>query len=235
MKKILTLGLFLSFIIIGTRWLNRNISYQLFGEIYTSIETDQKVVALTLDDGPNEKIDTILSILNDHNIKATFFPIGNLMANRLSDVKRMVNDGHEVGNHSYTHQALSFKSYESISQEIEPTDRLLRLAGYKGTIHFRPPYGKKLFMLPFYLQQHNRKTITWNVIPEGNPDIDQDVDKLSQFVIEQTTNGSIILLHPMNKGREASLHALDPIIRGLKAKGFEFKTVSELLDFEDPK
>ena len=88
-------------------------------------------------------------------------------------------------------------------------------------------------MLPLYLKNNNRKTITWNVIPEGNPDIDQDVEKMSQFVIDKTTNGSIILLHPMNEGREASLQALDPIIRGLKAKGFEFKTISELLKLGD--
>ena len=229
MKKILTLGLILSFILIGTRWLNRNISYQLFGEIYTSIETDQKVVALTLDDGPNEKIDTILSILNHHNVKATFFPIGNLMANRLSDVKRMVRDGHEIGNHSFTHQALSFKSYETIDQEIEPTDRLIRQAGYKGVIHFRPPYGKKLFMLPLYLEQHNRKTITWNIAPEGNRMLNNDPDKLAQHVIDQARNGSIILLHPMNDGNEASLNSLDFMIRGLKEKGFKFKSVTELL------
>ena len=197
--------------------------------IYTSIETDQKVVALTLDDGPNEKIDTILSILNHHNVKATFFPIGNLMANRLSDVKRMVRDGHEIGNHSFTHQALSFKSYETIDQEIEPTDRLIRQAGYKGVIHFRPPYGKKLFMLPLYLEQHNRKTITWNIAPEGNRMLNNDPDKLAQHVIDQARNGSIILLHPMNDGNEASLNSLDFMIRGLKEKGFKFKSVTELL------
>lgn len=229
MKKILILGILLSFVIFAIRWLNRNISYQLFGEIYTSIETDQKVVALTLDDGPNEKIDTILSILNHHNVKATFFPIGNLMANRLSDVKRMVRDGHEIGNHSFTHQALSFKSYETIDQEIEPTDRLIRQAGYKGVIHFRPPYGKKLFMLPLYLEQHNRKTITWNIAPEGNRMLNNDPDKLAQHVIDQARNGSIILLHPMNDGNEASLNSLDFMIRGLKEKGFKFKSVTELL------
>lgn len=233
LKKILILGFLLMVILFNIRSLNQNISYQLFGEIYTHVETDQKVVALTLDDGPNEKIDSILSILNHHQIKATFFPIGNLMENRLSDIKRIVSEGHEVGNHSYTHQALSFKTYNSIKQEIEPTDSLLRQAGFKETIHFRPPYGKKLFMLPLYLKNNNRKTITWNVIPEGNPDIDQDVEKMSQFVIDKTTNGSIILLHPMNEGREASLQALDPIIRGLKAKGFEFKTISELLKLGD--
>ncbi len=213
----------------GVYWLNRARTIQLFGEIYARVETKQKVVALTLDDGPNEKIDTVLAILKSNGVKATFFPIGSLMEDRLSDITSIVNAGHEVGNHSYTHRILSLRSYETIRQEIEPTDRLLRKAGFTGDIHFRPPYGMKIFMLPLYLKQNNRKTIIWDVSPEGDPALNMDTDKLAQFVIDETTSGSIILLHPMNDGREASLHALDPIIRGLKAKGFSFKTVSELL------
>lgn len=174
-------------------------------------------------------MDTVLAILKSNGIKATFFPIGNLMENQLSDITKIVDAGHELGNHSFTHRMLSLRSYETIRQEIEPTDQLLRKAGYTGDIHFRPPYGKKFFMLPLYLKQNNRKTIMWNVGPEGDPDLNMDADKLAQSVIDETTNGSIILLHPMNPGREASLNALDPIIKGLQAKGFSFKTVSELL------
>ncbi len=233
MKKIITLLFFLFLSAFGVYWLNRARTIQLFGEIYARVETDQKVVALTLDDGPNEKIDTVLAILKSHNVKASFFPIGNLMEKDLSPIQKIVNEGHELGNHSYTHRILSLRSYETIRQEIEPTDKLLREAGYIGDIHFRPPYGMKIFMLPFYLKQNNRKTIIWDVSPEGDPKLNEDADKLSQFVIDQTTNGSIILLHPMNDGREASLHSLDPIIRGLKAKGFVFKTVSELLALEE--
>lgn len=233
MKKIITLLFFLFLSAFGVYWLNRARTIQLFGEIYARVETDQKVVALTLDDGPNEKIDTVLAILKSNNVKASFFPIGNLMEKDLSPIQKIVNEGHELGNHSYTHRILSLRSYETIRQEIEPTDKLLREAGYIGDIHFRPPYGMKIFMLPFYLKQNNRKTIIWDVSPEGDPKLNEDADKLSQFVIDQTTNGSIILLHPMNDGREASLHSLDPIIRGLKAKGFVFKTVSELLALEE--
>ena len=232
MKRILTLLFLLGLlflIALNAYWLNGSRTVQLFGEIYPRVNTHQKIVALTLDDGPNEKIDTILNILKFHKVKATFFPIGSLMEDRLSDITRIVKDGHEVGNHSYTHRILSLKSYETIRQEIEPTDRLLRKAGYTGEIHFRPPYGMKMFMLPFYLKQHDRKTIMWDLSPEGDPALNMDPAKLAQFVIDNTTNGSIILLHPMNPGREASLNALDPIIRGLKAKGFVFKTVSELL------
>lgn len=232
MKKIFLFSLFIFLTAFSVYWLNRARTIQLFGEIYARVETPQKVVALTLDDGPNERIDTVLAILKSHDIKATFFPIGKLMKERLPDITRIVNAGHEVGNHSFTHRILSLRSYETIRQEIEPTDKLLRKAGYTGDIHFRPPYGMKIFMLPLYLKQNNRKTIIWDVSPEGDPALNMDSKKISQFVIDETTNGSIILLHPMNDGREASLHALDPIISGLKAKGFTFKTVSEMLALE---
>lgn len=229
MKKIIALSFLLFLGAFSVYWLNRARTIQLFGEIYARVETDQKVVALTLDDGPNEKIDTVLAILRSHNVKATFFPIGNLMEKQPNAVAKIVNEGHEVGNHSYTHRILSLKSYKTIRQEIEPTDVLLRRAGYQGDIHFRPPYGMKIFMLPLYLKLNNRKTIIWDVSPEGDPELNEDATKLSKFVIDETTNGSIILLHPMNDGRDASLQSLDPIIRGLKEKGFVFKTVSELL------
>ncbi len=232
MKKLIALSFLLFLGAFSVYWLNRARTIQLFGEIYARVETDQKVVALTLDDGPNEKVDTVLAILKSHDVKATFFPIGNLMEKRPDDISKIVSQGHEVGNHSFTHQVLSLKSYETIRAEIEPTDVLLRKAGYKGDIHFRPPYGKKIFMLPLYLKLNNRKTIIWDVSPEGDPELNQDATKLSNFVIDRTTNGSIILLHPMNDGREASLQSLDPIIRGLKTKGFVFKTVSELLEME---
>jgi len=233
LKKLITLFFFLFLVALIGYWLNQARTFQLFGEIYAKVETNQKVVALTLDDGPNERLDTVLAILKLHNVKATFFPIGNLMEKRPTDISRILHEGHELGNHSYTHQALSFKSYQTIREEIEPTDVLLRQAGCKGAIHFRPPYGMKIFMLPLFLKLNNRKTIMWDISPEGDPELDQDVTKLSKFVIENTKNGSIILLHPMNDGRETSLLALDPIIRGLKAKGFVFKTISELLDLEN--
>ena len=233
MKKNIAVFFFLVIAAFGVYRLNSARTIQLFGEIYARVETDQKVVALTLDDGPNEKIDTVLSILKKHNVKATFFPIGELMKKDLSPIQKIVEDGHELGNHSYTHRKLSLRSYQTIRQEIEPTDKLLREAGHLGDIHFRPPYGIKFFMLPLYLKQNNRKTITWEVAPEGNSALNMDAEKLAQFVIKQTKNGSIILLHPMNKGREASLQSLEPIILGLKAKGFRFKTVSELLNEEE--
>ena len=218
---------------IGAHFLSKSRSYQLFGEIYPRINTTQKVVALTFDDGPTEKVDSVLSILDAKNIKATFFLTGNSIQNRLSETKKIVLAGHEIGNHSYSHNRLIFKSYQSISEEIEKTDALIRKAGYLQEIHFRPPYGKKLLVLPYYMKRNDRKTIMWDVAPESIPEIANDSKKLANYVIENSKNGSIILMHVMYKGRTTSLESLNEIIEGLKNKGFEFKTVSEIINYEN--
>ncbi len=117
-----------------------------------------------------------------------------------------------------------------VGDEIERTDAAIRTAGHKGEIMFRPPYGKKLFALPLYLSRHDRKTIMWDVEPESYPDIAEDAAVLAKHVIEHTKNGSIIIMHVMYRSREASRQALPLIIDGLRQRGFEFVTVSQLLE-----
>ncbi len=101
--------------------------------------------------------------------------------------------------------------------------------GYEGDIHFRAPNGKKLILLPYYLASTGRKTISWDVEPESYRDIATDADQIVAHVLQETRPGSIILLHVMYKSREQSRAALPAIIQGLKAKGYRFVTVSELL------
>ena len=105
----------------------------------------------------------------------------------------------------------------------------MRSAGYGGDILFRPPYGKKLFSLSWYLSRHDRKTIMWDVEPESYADIADDADAITRHVLENTRNGSIILLHVMYRSRAASREALPKVIEGLRQRGFEFVTVSQLL------
>ena len=105
----------------------------------------------------------------------------------------------------------------------------IRAAGYDGKILFRPPFCKKLFGLPLYLAKHDRTSVTWDVEPESFDDIAADPQKMTAHVLETTKPGSIIILHVMYDSRESSRQALPHIIDGLKAKGFRFVTVSELL------
>jgi peptidoglycan-N-acetylglucosamine deacetylase len=205
-------------------------TFQLMGEIVPRINTSEKVVALTFDDGPTtEGTAEVLAILKDHHIKASFFLIGADIQTHPESVKQIIAAGHEIGNHSYSHERMIFQTPSFIQREIDDTDRLIREAGYEGTIHFRPPYGKKFFLLPYYLAKRGKKSIMWDVEPESDQKVDGNTQKLTEQVLAQTQPGSIILLHVMYKSREPSMNAISPIIQGLKERGYEFKTVSELL------
>ena len=116
-----------------------------------------------------------------------------------------------------------------VTQEIESTDKLIRDAGYQGEILFRPPYGKKLFALPYYLSRTGRKTIMWDVDPDANPGNAATADKIAEYVVSKTRPGSIIILHVMYPSRVETMKAVKKIIEDLKQQGYSFKTVSELI------
>jgi peptidoglycan-N-acetylglucosamine deacetylase len=207
-------------------------TFQFFGEIVSRVNTRQKVVALTFDDGPTPgATEEVLSILNEAGVKATFFVIGANLERNPEEGRKIVAAGHELGNHTYSHQRMVLKTPSFIESEIERTDQLIRQAGYQSAIHFRPPYGKKLILLPYFLARTSRKTITWDVEPDSYPEIAADSNKIVAHVMEKTKPGSIILLHVM--GRSESLKAVKGVIAGLKGKGYSFKTVSEMLDTPD--
>src|SRR5262245_4954359 len=211
--------------------ISKSRTFQFFGDIVPRVNTRQKAVALTFDDGPTPGItDELLSILNKENVKATFFVIGADLERNLEEGRKIVAAGHELGNHTYSHERMVLKTPSFIESEIERTDQLIRQAGYQSTIHFRPPYGKKLILLPYFLARTSRKTITWDVEPDSYPEIAADSSKIVAHTLEKTRPGSIILLHVMYKGRGESLKAVKGIIAGLKGEGYSFKTVSELLD-----
>ena len=124
------------------------------------------------------------------------------------------------------------KSPAFVAGEIEQTDKLLRDSGVDGVIYFRPPYGKKLLVLPWYLMKHHRVSVTWDVAPENFPKIAKDPQALVDYTVQQTKPGSIILLHVMYDSRQATMQAVPQIIRQLKAQGYRFVTVHELLKLE---
>jgi chitin deacetylase len=230
--KIAAFTLLFILLLVSLYRLSSSKTFQFFGEIYPRVNTGQKVVALTFDDGPSPKSDTVLSILNKYNVKATFFLTGSSMHHYFPETERIVASGHEIGNHTYSHKRLIFKSYRTIASEIEKTDSLIRKAGYKKEVHFRPTHAKKLILLPLYLDRNKRKTILWDVEPESMDKIASNSELIANYVIKNTKKGSIILLHPMYDRDNESINSIEKIITGLRDKGFEFKTVSELLEYE---
>lgn len=203
---------------------------QLFGEIIARVEAGRPVVALTFDDGPSARFtQDVLAMLKAREVTATFFLIGKEIEENTAGIRAIVEAGHEVGNHTYSHPDMTLAGPQLVASQIERTDAAIRASGYPGEIYFRPPYGKKLFTLPWYLSKHDRKTIMWDVEPESYPDIAASADAIAEHVIENARNGSIILMHVMYASRSASREALPKVIDGLRARGFDFVTVSQLI------
>jgi peptidoglycan-N-acetylglucosamine deacetylase len=237
MKKTIIIIFIVIILLLGISYVLFNLSksrtFQFFGGLVNQVDTSEKVVALTFDDGPAIHTDEILTILKAENVKGTFFLTGNEIEKYPNDAKRIAEEGHEIGNHSYSHQRMVLKSPSFIKEEIEKTDKLIRQIGYKGEIHFRPPFGKKLFVLPYYLDKHDRKSIVWSIEPETYPEVAADSTKIAEHVIDNIEPGSIILLHVMYESRRESLHSVKEMITSLKEQGYKLVTVSELLTYEE--
>jgi chitin deacetylase len=230
-KKLSLLAPFLLLMCAMTLWqIGKSRTFQFFGAIVPRINTTEKVVALTFDDGPTVNgTSEILNVLDDLQVKATFFLIGSELEQNLAEGRKIVAAGHEVGNHSYSHVRMLLVSPSFVREEIEKTDRLIGASGYDKAIHFRPPYCKKLFALPWYLSRTGRKTITWDVEPDSDPKIAADAKRIVEETRSGVRPGSIILLHAMYPNRQPSLQAVRGIIETLKQEGYRFATVSELL------
>lgn len=153
MKRVVSLILGLAMLAVvlgGVHLFSKSRTTQLFGEIIPRVGTPKPVVALTFDDGPSVRFTPeVLAILRERGIKATFFLTGKETEENLPQARMIVSDGHQVGNHSYTHSNMAFMGLGRVGDEIERTDAAIRTAGHKGEIMFRPPYGKKLFALRY--------------------------------------------------------------------------------------
>lgn len=205
-------------------------TFQLAGRLVDRVGTTQKVVALTLDDGPTPLTPEVLRTLADMPggpVPATFYLIGGDLAAHLEYGAAIAAAGHEIGNHTYSHRRMVLTSPNTVADEIERTDAEIRRTGYQGDITFRPPYGKKLWTLPRYLSDHGRTSVTWDVEPDSAPD--PTPDQIVDATVHSVRPGSIILLHAMYPSRAASRAAIPRIVAELRATGYRFVTVSDLL------
>lgn len=227
--KILLSLLLLCLLLFGSYELMNARSYQLFGNITNSIETDEKVVALTFDDGPTKNVEQVLHLLEQYNAKATFFLIGQDIEKFPEETKAIIEADHQVGNHTFSHARMIFKSPTFMKEEIDKTDALIHEAGYKGEIDFRPPNGKKLVFLPYYLKQQEKETITWNIEPDT---FFTTPEEKIDYVLEEIHPGSIILLHPMYDQSGDELQVIEEILKALTEEGYRFVTVDDLQELE---
>jgi peptidoglycan-N-acetylglucosamine deacetylase len=211
---------------VGLREVVNSSTFQLFGDYVARVDTEEKVVAVTFDDGPNPvHTPQVLAVLDQQEVKATFFMMGRNVE-RYPDVAREVlRRGHEIGNHSYSHPKLVLMSPRRVRQEIERTDTLLRGIGVSGEIHFRPPHASKFIILPYVLVQMKKLSVLGDVDPEEWKGHSASV--MTDSILRQVRPGSIIGLHDPLGAR--TLRTLQNILPALASRGYRFETVSALV------
>ena len=151
---------------VGLREVSRSTTWQIMGELIHHGDRSQNAIALTFDDGPTAKYTgEILEILDNHQVPATFFLIGKFVDEHPQSVAQIAQHGHEIGNHSYSHKRMMLRTPAWIRTELLKTDQAIRNVGYTGPIQFRPPFGRKLLMLPYVLSSDNRTTFMWSIAP----------------------------------------------------------------------
>lgn len=225
-KLLLTTSIFILVILLaaGGFQIAKSRTFQFFGHVTDQVQTTEKVVALTFDDGPTKNVDKLLPILEKYQAKATFFLIGKDIENYPEGVTKIAEAGHQIGNHSYSHERMVLKSPSFMKEEIKKTDQLIQEHGYDGDIDFRPPYGKKFILLPYFLKKEGKETIMWNLEPDT---FYTDSEAKVNYVRDNVTPGSIILMHPMYD--EAALEAVEGVLQSLTEEGYTFVTVEELM------
>ena len=201
----------------------------LFGPALGRISGDRKVVALTFDDGPNpDATPLILDTLAEKGVRATFFVLGS-HAERWPDlVRRMSQEGHQLGNHGYFHRKLQFRSPFYVSRDIRLGIRAIKRAGAPAPRYFRAPHGFRSPWTTPIARAYGERTVGWSL---GVWDSDRPgVDEIVRRTLEGVSPGSIVLLHDgdgynPDGDRMQTAAALPHIIDRLKEQGYEFATL----------
>ncbi|MEM9400087.1 MAG: polysaccharide deacetylase family protein [Verrucomicrobiota bacterium] len=200
------------------------------GATVSRVTVSQPVVALTFDDGPHPvNTQRLLDILQKENAKATFYMVGPNIQSYPSLAQRAVNEGHEIGNHTWNHANLTRMTDQQVIEDIDKTDDVInKVTGiYPST--FRAPYGAMTRSQRLWVyERYKRPTIFWTIDPRdwAYPDIQQ----MTQHIISRASSGDIILLHDIHA---TTVDAVPGIIKGLKEKGLKFVTVSQLMSIAE--
>jgi peptidoglycan/xylan/chitin deacetylase (PgdA/CDA1 family) len=201
------------------------------GVIFSGTTACGKKIALTFDDGPHPvKTPKILELLAKHGVRATFFIVGSLAEYHPEIVKREAELGHELANHSYTHPRLSKLTEAEIKAEIERADDVIKKAAGVTPRLFRPPEGAYSKNIVSIAASLGKQTVIWTV--DTMDWAREPAEKIVENVKANVTSGSIILFHDCTRDGTFPLEALSVLLPYLKAQGYEFVTVSELIESE---
>lgn len=196
------------------------------GVTVNRVAVPDKVVALTFDDGPHGSLTPrVLDILRANNVKGTFFMQGCNVASHPQVVRRMASEGHEVGNHTWNHAYLSKISRDKAEDQLQRTNDAIRNACGIVPVVMRPPGGfTNAGVASWARQRFGFTTIMWDV--DTNDWRKPGTAVVAARGINNARPGSIILVHDIHASTVA---AIDSMVKGLKSRGYELVTVSELM------
>ena len=202
---------------------------RVFGSVMGELPSDGKRVSLTFDDGPNpDATPPILDALAENDVKATFFILGAHAERWPELVRRVVSEGHQIGNHGYFHRKLHLKSPFYVKRDITLGKRAIERAGGSTPRFFRAPHGFRSPWVTAIARSLGERTIGWSlgVWDSDCPGVKAIVDR----TLEGARPGSIILLHDgdgynANGDRMQTARAVPQIIARLRDTGFEFVTL----------
>ena len=200
--------------------------------VYSRCETALPLIAITFDDGPDPVLTPrLLDLLKERGIHATFFLVGKNAAAFPDVVRRIVEEGHEVGNHSWSHPLFTQLGQESVESQLRRThDAILKACG-TAPLLYRPPYGSvRLSQRTRIEKTFGYPAILWDVDPQDwqHP---RSAQKVYDRIHSQTRAGSIILCHDIH---ETTIAAMPATLDDLTARGFRFATVTQLIAYTTP-
>jgi len=200
-----------------------------YGGLYVG-DTSKPTIFLTFDEGYDTgNSEKILDVLKENDVKAIFFITGDFLEMAEDLTRRMVEEGHEVGNHTYNHPSLPSLSKEQIEEELLSLDRSFKKKFGRNMRFLRPPKGEYNDFSLSVTHSMSYINLFWSfAYDDWNPNKQRGADYARQKVIENLHNGAIILLHSISVD---NVNALDSIIREAREKGFTFGTPDELARF----
>jgi peptidoglycan-N-acetylglucosamine deacetylase len=203
---------------------------------YYRQQTSEKVAALTFDDGPSpEWTPIILDELKKAGVKATFFMIGEHVVKYPEIAKRVVDEGHEIGNHTYDHHVLLYYKMEELEKEIKDAERVIQNVTGKLTKYFRPPKAWLTAEEKIKIAEMGYKVVLWSL---NSKDWVTFHDKqITSYILGHIRPGDIILFHDSGGvfsteggSRVQTAKTVTRLVKKLKERGYSFVTISELLE-----
>ena len=205
--------------------------YEDAGYIIWDIQTDEKVVALTFDDGPHPKYtQQVLDLLDKHEAKGTFFVVGELAEKSPEVLQRMYEEGHEIANHTYTHP--STKTVSKIMEEIKQTNETIySITGFSPKL-FRPVEGYYTEEIVNEVVNNGYKIVMWSWHQDTEDWKDPGVDKIVRKVLGGLKKGDVVLFHDGGGNRDQTVQALGRILPEMKKQGYTFITISQMINLK---